>query len=619
MKNLSSTLKASPANTPFDDTATLILDNIAEVVLLIDRNLNLLACNRAAKNEIRQKFRINTVPGMPALQFVSPDRRSFMKALAAKVLEGEAQSTESGRLAADGTPEIYENLFSPARNRSGEIVGILVRSVDVTQRKNAERAIQEAEERWQFAFEASNQAAWDWNMQTNKVIFSSSYKKMYGFGDELKNDLSEWQRRIHPDDKHRIDQAIQEHARSDNPLHETTYRIQLKNGEYKWIMARGKLLSKDAEGRPLRMIGTHTDLTETLQTKEELNKANERFHFAAKASSQALWEWNALNGEAYVSPSFTEMFGWRADEDQRFEQWHQYVHPDDRQATVEGYYRTLANKAESIWQATYRFLKADDTYAFVSDKAFIIRKENGEVVKVIGATQDITERRRLEDELLRKELETKKRINQATVDSQEHERSEIGRELHDNVNQVLTTTKLCLELALANKELAEELVRKSAENVGRVINEIRQLSRSLMDPSIGDLGIVDSINDLAENLNLTGCVCIDLQIDEAIEESLAQKQKLTVFRIIQEALNNVVRHAKAARVAITVRQDENEVRLEVKDDGDGFSIDAVKKGAGLKNIVNRVYLINGNFAIETHPGAGCTLRINFPIKEPINT
>src|SRR5690606_21033921 len=103
-----------------------------------------------------------------------------------------------------------------------------------------------------------------------------------------------------------------------------------------------------------------------------------------------------------------------------------------------------------------------------------------------------TERKRLEQELLQNELEKQKAINQATVDTQEAERSEIGKELHDNVNQVLTTTKLYLDLAMSSPELKDELIIKSNKNIINVINEIRQLSRSLMDPSIGDLGLIDS-------------------------------------------------------------------------------------------------------------------------------
>jgi PAS domain S-box-containing protein len=713
-----------------EDPATLILNNLPDAVLLIDQNLTIVAYNRCAQSEVEQNLSVTLTPGMPALHLVPQQRQPFLRILAAAVLKGRTRVVES-----KAGNEVYKQTFSPAYDGDGQIRGILVRSVNITEKKKASRVIQAAEERWQFAFEASNQAAWDWNMQTNEVIYSSSYKKMYGFfGNELTSDLSEWQRRIHPDDKKRIDEAVKKHSQSQDPYYETTYRIQLNNGEYKWIMARGKLLEKDDQGRPLRMIGTHTDLTETLQAKAEIKKMNDRFNYAAQASSQALWEWNAQTGEAYVSPSFTKMFGWKADENSRFEQWHHFIHPDDQKATVEHYYKTLANPETSTWEAEYRFLKEDGSYASVCDKAYILRNEHKEVIKVIGATQDtsalkraqeelyksnerfammmiathdllwdwdieadriyrwpsaenavissvqwmegihphdrervkhtlhdflqaahhqtleieyryknddgsyihiydraillkndtgkperiigaaqnISERKRLEAELLNSELETKKRINQASVDSQEQERAEIGRELHDNINQRLTTTKLYLELGLASPGMANELLKKSCENINTVINEIRLLSRSLMDPTIGDLGIVDAINDLVENLNLTRKISITLQLDEAIDELLNKNQKLTIFRIIQESLNNVIRHANATFVSVGIQQQGTRIHMEIADDGTGFSPELVKKGAGLKNITNRVYLINGMLAIKTAPGEGCAIQIDFP-------
>jgi signal transduction histidine kinase len=140
------------------------------------------------------------------------------------------------------------------------------------------------------------------------------------------------------------------------------------------------------------------------------------------------------------------------------------------------------------------------------------------------------------------------------------------------------------------------------------------LSRSLMDPTIGDLGIVDSINDLIENIHLTRKININLQIDETIENHLDGNHKLTIFRILQESLNNVIRHAKANRVTISIQLQKNRIGLIIKDDGIGFSQDSIKKGAGLKNITNRVYLINGDFQINSKPGHGCEILINFPIK-----
>ena len=238
---------------------------------------------------------------------------------------------------------------------------------------------------------------------------------------------------------------------------------------------------------------------------------------------------------------------------------------------------------------------------------------------MIGAAQDVTDRKKLEHELLQKELDRQKSISQATIDTQEEERSQIRKELHDNVNQVLTTTKLYLDLSLSSPELKDELIKKSSKNIIYVINEIRQLSRSLMDPSIGDLGLIDSINDLVDNINITRKLHVSLSANSELEKLLAENQKLTVFRIIQEAMNNTLKYAQATTVNIRIRQVGEEAELQIVDDGKGFNPETVKKGAGLKNIQNRVYLTNGRLTIDSAPGKGCKIVINFPINNNLKS
>ena len=724
----------------------LMLNNINEAFVLLDKDFVILESNKLARSGSWNNTGVLLYPGVHVLDTVDEERRPFVKEMLEDVLKGNQRKTEYIFRHPDGTSSYYENMLMPARDEGGEIMGIIVFSKDVTVQKRTELAIVEAEERWQFAFEASNQAAWDWNMKTGEIIYSSSYKKMYGFvDDELKNDISEWVSRIHPDDRKRVEMDLAKHTLSANPYYETTYRIQLKNNDYKWIMARGKIIGWDEEGEPVRMIGTHTDLTEKMEAEAVVAKMNERFVYASKASSQVLWEWDALTNEFYVSPTFTELFGWSSDAVKNFYDWTQFLHPEEKDQLFLNFHDALQKKDKNIWQEEYRFRKSDGSYAIVGNKACIIRNENGDVQKMIGAVQDITaqkltenelsksnerynimlkatsdllwewdinslevyrsengiksvygldddslvkthkqwlariheddkehvlsqlkeiqngknmqifemeyrflngegtynhihgrgilltdaegkpvrmigneqnisERKRLEQEILENELEYKKLINQATVDSQEQERSEIGRELHDNINQVLTTTKLYLELALSNEDMIKELVKKSSKNISQLISEIRQLSRSLMDPTIGDLGIVDSINDLVENINLTRKINVNLKIDKSIENVLDRNQKLTIFRTIQESLNNVIRHAKANSVSITIDRKADRLALQIIDDGIGFLKDSVKKGAGLKNITNRVYLINGTFQIKSKPGEGCQINISFPIK-----
>ena len=139
-----------------------------------------------------------------------------------------------------------------------------------------------------------------------------------------------------------------------------------------------------------------------------------------------------------------------------------------------------------------------------------------------------------------------------------------------------------------------------------------------MDPSIGDLGLLASINDLVDNINMTRKLKVTLDADENIDNYFDPSHALTVFRIIQEALNNAIKHAKASSVYIRFAKKPGFAQVIIEDNGIGFDVKTVKRGIGLKNIENRIYLINGTHTIESIPNKGSRITINFPIPKTIN-
>lgn len=143
--------------------------------------------------------------------------------------------------------------------------------------KRVEKALRESEERWQFALEGSGDGVWDWNAVTNEVFFSSRWKSMLGFEDhEISGKLAEWDNRVHPRDKDRVYADIDRHFSGETPVYINEHRVLCKDGTYKWILDRGKVISRTAEGKPLRVVGTHTDITDRKKAETELIKAHER-------------------------------------------------------------------------------------------------------------------------------------------------------------------------------------------------------------------------------------------------------------------------------------------------------------------------------------------------------
>jgi signal transduction histidine kinase len=225
----------------------------------------------------------------------------------------------------------------------------------------------------------------------------------------------------------------------------------------------------------------------------------------------------------------------------------------------------------------------------------------------------------MEKRLLKRELNKQKIIAQAMVDAQERERAEIGKELHDNINQILSTTKLYLELAKSDNKERMHLIARSAENIHEAIHEIRNISRSLVPASIGDLGLLDSISDLVESVRTTRTIHVEFYPVGKFDEKISDKEKLMLFRIIQEQVNNVLKHSGARNLIIELllEEAENRIELNITDDGKGFNPEKVKgkKGLGLSNIMSRADLFGGKVTIKSSPGQGCQLRVLVPIQD----
>jgi PAS domain S-box-containing protein len=338
---------------------------------------------------------------------------------------------------------------------------------------------------------------------------------------------------------------------------------------------------------------------------EQIRLSNERYDIVTNATHDLIWDWNLETNELYREPNgLQKVYGYSSNEPIRnINDWLSRIHQDDLAKVQKAVYDILNTKEENIFDLEYRFKGEDGNYVHIYDRGFILRNAEGKAYRMIGAAQDVTDKKRLEEEL----LNYQKAISLATINIQEKERAEIGKELHDNVNQVLTTTKLYLDLAAANPELKDEMIIKSSKNIMAAISEIRQLSRSLILPSLGDLGLADSIEDLVEDINATKKLHASFARKNFDESVISESQKLALFRIVQEGLNNVMHHSEATEVTIELTDKKNWIELRIADDGKGFDPAQVRKGAGLNNIRNRVYLSNGTFTIDTRPGKGCIL------------
>ncbi len=229
---------------------------------------------------------------------------------------------------------------------------------------------------------------------------------------------------------------------------------------------------------------------------------------------------------------------------------------------------------------------------------------------VLAMGENIEERLKLEQELEHERTRRQFEITAAVLATQEKERKEIGEELHDNVNQILAGA--ILYLGLSRKEIVKDIpfMNEAEKLLHAAIFELRNISHSLIPPRLPELSLADSLANIITLSEHSG-IKITTRFEHIEEHAISENLKLTIYRIVQEQFNNILKHAKAKTIHLSVVNNNETVTLLIKDDGVGFSTGRKTKGVGLMNIKARASLYDSKVQIDSSPGNGCELKIRF--------
>ncbi|HUC79868.1 MAG TPA: PAS domain S-box protein [Flavisolibacter sp.] len=277
------------------------------------------------------------------------------------------------------------------------------------------------------------------------------------------------------------------------------------------------------------------------------------------------------------------------------------------------YVQEKLRRRESFRIEALNYKKNGDTY-WSDVTCQPIFNEAGELVQYFSIATDITERKRLERQLEKEQKERQTKIAAATLKAQEQERSIVGQELHDNVNQVLTTVKLYAEMCRDGIGNTNELMEKSIQLLQSSITEIRSLSKRLSAPSLGKIRLSDSIKELIAIVDLTKKLNVELNTAGIQSLEVNQEIHLAVYRILQEHLTNILKHADANQVVVTIEILVGHLHVYVKDNGKGFDTRKKSNGIGITNMVTRAESLQGSLRLNSSPGAGCELHVMIPLE-----
>jgi PAS domain S-box-containing protein len=311
----------------------------------------------------------------------------------------------------------------------------------------------------------------------------------------------------------------------------------------------------------------------------------------------------------HISVACKKVYGYTpAEFMEDYDLWANLIHPEDKYMAY-----TIQDdlKAGKILTRRLRIIHKNRSTRWIETKLFPTLNENGDWVRTDGICTDITQLIHLENKLTLERKEKQQQITSAAITAQEKERTFLGQELHDNINPLLATVQLYMDCAIHNTEQRVGLLKESKTIINTAVEEIRTISNSLIPKPFHQIALKDAIADICKNINKASDLQFISDWDDIDENMLSDKMKLTIFRIVQEQLTNIIKHSNAKEVTIEIYQEKDSLKLIIKDDGVGFDVEAKRNGVGLQNITSRAELLDGEVFINSTPGKGCELQVIF--------
>jgi len=464
----------------------LVFNNVTDGVLMLE-NGKFIDCNKSILkmlNYTKKEDILNRAPSELSPQYQHDGRLSSEKAeeMMNLAFNNGVQRFEWIHTKATGENFWTEITLTPIMKKSHKILHVLWR--DISERKQLEYDNNSLKEQMELAFSASRDGLWDWDIKHNTYYFSPRWKETIGYkDDELKNNLETWQALVHPDDIQQANQEILRNLEGKTDTYEHKHRLRHKDGHWIWVLVRGKTLFDDI-GNPVRMIGTHTDLTTEMNLSNKLSELNHKLETTIeiaiadlkKSQAQAKlgsWKldlvhdiltWSDETYNIFEIPRTMELISYR--------NFINAVHPEDKEKVETAYYNSL--KTQEPYEVVHRLLMPDGRIKYVKEHCETTFDSNGDPLLSVGTIQDITV-----EQIALKELRQKDEImfRQSRMAQMGEMLSMIAHQWRQPLNAITLTTS-ALELKTEDDSYDKTFFQT---RLNRISDYVQHLSSTIED------------------------------------------------------------------------------------------------------------------------------------------
>jgi PAS domain S-box-containing protein len=593
-----------------------------------------------------------------------PGNEESLAPLLKRIQAGESVELEAFHLVIDDGPSYWDIAILPILEK-GLVRSSLWVFVDATQRiltiqelQAVAETLRAGEERFNLVLEATNDGIWDWDLESGLVYYSPRWKSMLGYAEEeISPAIASWRSLVHPDDLPRALDTLQGYLEGRLLAYQLEHRLRHKDGGYRWILTRAIAL-RDGQGNPRRLVGSHTDITDKKRVDAELAQAYQTLEQRVEQRTRALAALNAISGVANRSLDLQEIlsgaltktlevmhlaFGlaFRVEapdpgsENPKIGVLAQVGLADDFRRAAQNLPLSGAHLqlvAAPGWPVVYpvadypdrvirRGFQAAGAEQLVAVPLTVKDKLVGAMI--LGALQERAFNMEELDLLaaigqqIGVAVENANLREQAELAAAIDERNRLARELHDSVTQSLYSVALYAEaanrlLAAGKSEEAAGHLHELLDTALEALREMRLLIFELRPPAFAKVGLTAALRLRLESVESRGGIQTQIDLEEIDDLPFSLQEDL--YQVTTEALNNLLKHARARHVSLRLCLQEQRIHLEVGDDGVGFNLATVESsgGFGIIGMRERAQRLGGQLNIFSAPGQGTRVVLDIP-------
>jgi PAS domain S-box-containing protein len=492
--------------------------------------------------------------------------------------------------------------------------GLTIVYQDINESKKIKTELVKSEEKYRALFYNSPLPIWLYDFESLQFIdVNDAAVRQYGYTrDEF---LSMTIKDIRPQED--IEELLEDIVQVRKNFHSSrtgSWRHRKKNGDLLTVEATA--LSFSHEWKMVRIVIVN-DITQKKVMEQLLLENQMKLNEAQSMGSLGNWDIDLQSNLHTWSDELYKIFGLsKLETKPSVALFLSYIHGADRVMAEQLISQALCDFTEAKMDFRFSTCTGEKRYGHIEWRFQYTTSKKP--IRLFGILQDITERKvaeksskKLESKIKKQKIQEQKKVSKAIIKTQEHQKNYIAQELHDNINQILFNVRFQLGIAGRRNETVKELIRHPIEQISKAMDEIHLLCQNLVTP-LADVDLEQIITDLIHKICQNTENHLLIHFSYSIPFEFSDGLKVNIYRIIQEQFSNILKHAGASNVTISLAACKDYIYITVEDDGKGYDVQQKSKGLGISNIKHRAEAFNGKVEVQSTIGQGCKTVVTIP-------